>query len=217
MSDKSNIILDVSYHNGDIKFKELKKQGYKNVIIRAGYGNNNIDKLFKQNIKRAIKNKFNIGIYWFSYAQNVKSMLVECESMLKILKPYKKYINLPVFYDFEYDSDKYNKIKYNGLVIKKSTLTKMCRLFCKEVKNNGYKAGVYLNEEYATRIVINNILRNNNYIWYARYIDSLSNFHLSVIDLWQNKSDLYIKIGDKNIKFDNNIIITNRLKKLVTK
>ena len=47
-------IIDVSKHNGTIDFKKVKADGIAAVIIRAGYGKNNIDVKFKVGDKRRI-------------------------------------------------------------------------------------------------------------------------------------------------------------------
>ena len=61
--------IDVSDHQGKINWKKVKKSGINYAIIRAGYGKNNVDSQFANNIKGAIAAGIeHLGIYWFSYA-----------------------------------------------------------------------------------------------------------------------------------------------------
>ena len=44
-------IIDVSHHQGIIDWKRVREAGVDGVIIRAGYGNGNLDKQWFNNIK----------------------------------------------------------------------------------------------------------------------------------------------------------------------
>ena len=99
-----NTFIDVSEHQGLIDWDKVKAAGIDGVIIRAGYGRGNIDKEFHHNINGAILAGIkNIGIYWFSYAFKEGMGIVEASYCKALLKDYKKNINLPVFFDWEYD------------------------------------------------------------------------------------------------------------------
>ena len=58
---------DISKHNGNIDWNRVKKTEVNFVIIRAGFGFNTVDPMFKTYIENAIKCGLDIGIYWFSY------------------------------------------------------------------------------------------------------------------------------------------------------
>lgn len=159
-------IIDVSYHNGNIDFGKVKVDGIDGVIIRAGYGNSTVDKKFVQNITRASAAGLNIGIYWFSYAYTATQAMTEAKKCLNTIAPYKEYINLPIFFDWEYDSMKY--AKKNGRTPSKREITEMCAVFAREIERAGYKSGIYLNEDYRKNfIVLDNL--SSCAIWYARY------------------------------------------------
>ena len=172
-------IIDVSYHNGTIDFKKAKKAGIEGVIIRAGYGQNNIDVKFHENIKGAIAAGLPVGIYWFSYAYNQALALKEAEFCLKAIKPYK--ISLPVFFDWEYDSMNYSKKR--GVAQTKSRITTMTKIFCQKIKNAGYKAGYYLNNDYKLNWYDVSQLKGF-YEWFARYTETKQ----TNCDLWQYTS-----------------------------
>ena len=159
-------MIDVSYHNGNTNFDRVKSSGIDGVIIRAGYGLNTVDKKFKDNIIKASAAGLHIGIYWFSYAFNTTQALAEARKCVATISIYKKYIDLPVFFDWEYDSMRYTKQhKVNPT---KDLITSMCQVFDHEIEANGYRSGVYLNEDYRKNYIDLKKLPDAA-IWYARY------------------------------------------------
>lgn len=139
-SSKYTHMIDVSEHQGSIDFKKVKADGVKAVIIRAGYGSSTTDKYFYQNIKNAKAAGLAVGIYWFSYAATTAQAVNEAKRCMKIIKPYK--IDLPVFFDWEYDSMRYTKVS------SRSKITNMTAAFCNAITNGGYRAGYYFNLHY---------------------------------------------------------------------
>ena len=64
--------IDISTHNGNVNIKRVRDAGYKRVGIRAGYGNNNTDKMFNQNALACVNLGVPVILYWFSYAYTVE-------------------------------------------------------------------------------------------------------------------------------------------------
>ena len=157
-SSKYAHMIDVSDHQGAINFKQVKAAGVTTVIIRAGYGSSTVDKYFYQNIKNAKAAGLKVGIYWFSYAGTTSKAVKEAQYCLRVIKPYK--IDLPVFFDWEYDSMRYTKVK------SREAITNMTAAFCKTITSAGYRSGYYFNLQY-----LNNYYqpsRLTNYAtWYA--------------------------------------------------
>lgn len=171
-------IIDVSKHNGNIDWKKVKAAGIKAVIIRAGYGKNNIDSRFKENIKGAIAAGLPVGIYWFSYAYTVEMAKKEAEYCIAAIKPYK--VTLPVYFDWEYDSMDY--AKKNGVTPNKKLITAMNKAFCVKIKAAGYKPGFYFNMDYKLNFIDVSELKANGYsTWFARY----TSIKQSGYDIWQ--------------------------------
>ena len=138
--------IDVSAHQGVIDWKQVKEDGIEFAIIRAGYGNGNVDKYFKANIEKAIANGIKVGVYWFIYALNDNDIMKNANGCLKTIEPYKKHIAMKVWCDLEYDSDAYaNK---HGLVLTKSIRTHWVTLFLETIKAQGYEVGNYSNPDY---------------------------------------------------------------------
>lgn len=208
-NDNSYIIgLDISKWNGDIDWKAVKKANIQFVIIRAGYGTNYVDPYFKSNIENAIKYDIMVGVYWFSYSHTYQGAKLEAEKCYKTIKSYKKYINLPVFWDFEYDSVNYaNK---HGYSISKKLASGMADTFCTTIKNKGFQAGIYTNIDYSNRYFSKEVL-SKYHTWIAQWTNSCTYKYQYI--MWQCSDSFYIK----NKKFDLNRLYYNRYNKAVSK
>ena len=160
--------IDVSEFQGNIDWKKVKKDGIEGVIIRAGYGQNNIDDGFIDHIKGAIEAEMHIGIYWFSYAWNDSMAEKEAEYCIKAIMPYSDYIDMPIFFDWEYDSRRYAKT--HGIDPDKGLITTMTRAFCEQIERLGFVGGYYLNLDYAQNFYNEEVLTPYKR-WYARYTD----------------------------------------------
>ena len=196
--------VDISKWNGNINWKDVKSAGIQFVIIRAGYGTGYVDPYFKKNIEAAIENKMLIGIYWFSYAYTYQQAKLEADKCYKTIKPYKKHITLPVFWDFEYDS--VNHANKRGHHISKELASNMANTFCLNIKNKGLHSGIYTNIDYSRRYFTQEVL-SKYHTWIAQWRSSCSYKYNYV--LWQC-SDSYV-IGNK--KFDLNRFYFNRYKR----
>lgn len=158
--------IDVSEHQGKIDWKKVSASGIDHVVIRAGYGKNNIDARWRENITGAIKAGIkHIGAYWFSYAYNNDMSKNEAVYLCKAVDPYKENIDMPLFFDFEYDSANYCK-KHN-VTVTRNLVTSMHKVFCEEVKKRGFKAGYYYNYDYKRNYI--DIASLPYYEWYALY------------------------------------------------
>lgn len=187
--------IDVSYHNGRLDFDKMTDIDF--VIVRAGYGKNNIDKKFKEYMKKLSKTKKKVGIYWFSYAYTEAMAEKEAEYCLKAIKNYD--IDYPIFFDWEYDS--YNYALKNNVKPTKSLICKMTDRFCQTIKLNGYETGFYFNKDYFDRFYKNFALEKSYYLWYARYNNEMGSLPVN-IDIWQFTEKGNVKGSTK--KFDVN-------------
>ena len=185
--------IDVSKWQGDIDFTKVKNTGVKFVIIRIGYGmyENQKDKEFENNYKKATNNNIPIGVYLYSYALNENDANKEAEVVLKWLNNRK--LNLPVYYDIEDKSQ---------TTISKNTLTKMCETFCKKIEKAGYWAGIYANKYWLTTHLDYKYLEKKYTIWVAQYNDK--NTYSGKYDMWQYTSKG--KVNGINGNVDMNIL-----------
>ena len=63
--------IDVSQYQGAINWVKVKESGITTVIVRCGWGQNNIDKRAAENIQGAINAGLSVGAYWFIYARSI--------------------------------------------------------------------------------------------------------------------------------------------------
>lgn len=135
--------IDISRHNTIRSFPAIKSQGVEFCVIRAGYGTA-VDAKFEAHIKAAKDCGMLVGAYWFCYALDVADARREAEVCAETLRGHQ--LELPVFYDFEYDTERYaakHKVTYNPKL-----RTDIIETFCTEITKQRYKAGVYTNPDY---------------------------------------------------------------------
>lgn len=184
--------IDVSYANGIVDWETVKPQ-IDFAIIRIGYSKT-VDKQFERNIRECERLSVPYGIYLFSYATSVKDALEEAifvESKLKGHKPL-----LPIYWDYEYDSDRYAKDK--KVSITNNLRSCMATAFCSYLEHCGYYAGIYANKDYV-ETKFNKEIFDKHDLWYAQY----SSTKAKDCYLWQNSSKGKIKGIDGNV--DTNI------------
>lgn len=156
--------VDISSHNS-INWNKVDPKEIDFVIIRAGYGFNTQDKQFKTNIENAIKKGIPVGIYWFSYAGSVEHAKKEADFCLNVIGAYRKYITLPVFFDWENDSYNY-VVKTYKITPTKQLVSDMAIAFLEIVKKAGYKVGNYNSVSYLNTYFDNRV-KDNYDTWVA--------------------------------------------------
>ena len=156
--------VDISSHNS-ITWSKVNSKEIDFVMIRAGYGFKTEDKSFRTNIENAIRLGLHIGIYWFSYAGTVEQVIEEAKGCLNIIGQFRKYIDFPVFFDWEYDSYNY-VVKNYKITPTKQIVSDMAIAFMETVKKAGYKVGNYSNPDYCNRFFDDRV-KNNYDTWLA--------------------------------------------------
>ena len=190
--------IDVSEHNGALDWSKIKAAGISFAIIRTGYGVSHVDNYFEKNIQGALAQSIPVGVYHFSYALDAAGAKKEAEFVLSILKPYLGKLQLPVFYDFEYDTVDY--AKKQGVTLGKEAFNAHTVAFCEAIKAAGYKPGTYYNLDYLRRFV--DINQVGKYVqWYAQYA---SNASASGWAIWQYSSSY--TIPGCSGRFDANVL-----------
>lgn len=139
-------IIDVSEHQGTIDFTKVKGN-VEGVIIRAGYGSNNIDKQWVRNITECNRLGIPAGAYWFSYAYNVTTAYNEAKYLLSAVEKYR--LELPLAFDYEYDSVTYGQNK--GATITSALVRSMANAFCLKIKQEKYYCLLYANPDFINR------------------------------------------------------------------
>lgn len=160
--------IDVSVHQGQIDWKKVKEAGIDFAILRAGYGKfeSQIDQTFDYNAQKALAAGLHVGAYWFSYAMSTEDAKEEAKLCAKVIAPYKKKFDFPIYFDYEYDSETYS-VK-NGVKPTKQLREAMARAFCEELQAQGWRAGVYTNQDYLNNKWSLDVL-NQWEVWLADY------------------------------------------------
>lgn len=140
--------IDVSSHNGAINWDRVRAAGLEFAILRAGYGKyeNQIDRTFTANAEDALSAGIACGTYWFSYALTPEDAREEAQLCAKVLEPYRGRFSFPVWYDYEYDSERYST--EHGVKPNKELRTQLAIAFCSEIERLGWRAGIYTNLDY---------------------------------------------------------------------
>ena len=163
--------IDVSFWQGDIDFKKVKESGVDFVIIRAGGATDDpsenhkdvdprrqgVDSCFEKNYAAAKAAGLNVGVYWYSFAENKQQALREAESCLKAIEG--KKLEYPVFYDIEnnYQFDK-----------GQAFCSELMKTFCEKINDNGYYAAFYMSTYFATNYLDDEV-KSSYDCWLAQW------------------------------------------------
>ena len=160
--------MDVSYHQGTIDFKKVKNDGIDFAILREGY-RKTIDKNFLSYVSGARAAGIEIpGVYHFFYPLKESDVLLEAKSCIANVEKAGLGKDTIIFADLEYDT--FTDAKEKGVTLKKSITTPWTIIFCDYIESQGYRAGVYLNQDYYRNYYdMPQILAKGYVIWLADY------------------------------------------------
>lgn len=165
--------VDVSEHNGDIDWKQLKKNA-DFAIIRVGYrgyqnGTLQLDKTAKKNLRAARRAGIPAGVYFYSQAINEAEAREEAQFVLDFIRHYD--VSLPVFIDYEYayGSDGTHAGRLFEAALSAQDATQVLRAFCSEVADAGYTAGVYASTHFYEDKFYPSKLKKDTVKWVADY------------------------------------------------
>ena len=181
--------IDVSYAQGTIDWDELAASGKVDfVMIRAGYGQNNIDKQWKANADACTRLGIPFGVYWFSYARSEEYARKEARYCIEAVKPYT--LSYPIAFDFEYDSVDY--LGAQGINVSQAFASAVARAFLEEIESAGYYPMLYTNRDYLNRYFDLSLISKYD-IWLAQWpvsTPNLDNPPLAVRNgIWQYAND----------------------------
>lgn len=179
--------IDVSAHQGVINW-DLARTQIEGVIIRAGYGKNNIDQKWVPNIEAVRDLSLDLGVYWFSYAYSVDMAYMEGKYAALAVQKKLGTRCVPIAYDLEYDSVTYAAKK--GVKIGKSEATQYAIAFLKAVQECGYRPMIYTNIDYLKRYFDWDAIRKavpDTMLWLAQWRDTKPTAYED-ISIWQYSS-----------------------------
>lgn len=181
LEGESIVGIDVSYHQGDIDWEQVRASGVRFVMMRVGYrGYGESGKLvedtnFQTNIQGALDAGLEVGVYFFSQALDLKEVEEEVDFLLERIEGYE--IAMPVVYDWEYVSDEARTANMDA-----RTLTDCSKHFCDLVQEAGYQPMIYFNRNQAAYLLHLEELVDYPF-WLAAYTDRMA-FPYKV-DMWQ--------------------------------
>lgn len=160
--------IDVSENNGRVDWQEVANSGVKFAIIRVGYGNGHLDGELYRNVNNALLHGLKIGVYFYSYALNVRSARKEAEFVVQTLidcglTPEK--LHMGVWYDME-DADGY---KQRHGMPSTAELTAMCSAFVSALNAAGYSCGVYASLDWLENKIATKQLADYVPYWCAQW------------------------------------------------
>lgn len=169
--------LDVSEHNGNIDWDAAKADGVEYALIRCGFGKDyesQDDKYFDINMKNALAAGVKVGVYFYSYAQNVEAAASEAVHCLRLIEPYKNKLSLPVFYDVE----------ENSII---NAVADTIPVFTQMLNEAGYNVGVYATGYWFTHYLQYVAI---DYLWVAYWGNDDGEPHSKPewCDIWQYTS-----------------------------
>ena len=153
--------IDLSGWDTTVHWDKLKKE-VDFVILRAGLGNNQSDKVYESYYKKCKEHELPVGAYWFGKATTVKQAENEANYFIQRLKG--KKFEYPVYYDIEYE-----KMVETG----KENVSKMLAKFCTVLEKHKYYCGVYANKSTLESKFTSEVLKKYD-IWLAHYTSKTS-------------------------------------------
>lgn len=213
-NDNFHYGVDVSTFNKKLDFAQLKKEGVEFMFIRLGYykdDGGHLDVRFEENIKGAVENGIEFGVYVYSYiykADDLNDCAKWINEELEAMGNYcKDKDTIQVAYDIE---DQVQKDAISNKKISKSTLNKNIKTFCTKIKKFGYIPVVYSFLSYFKNYLdLNGFQKNGIKIWYAQwpYTSSLNTtvkkrmYNNTYADIWQFSDSLTVngKVTDTNV------------------
>ncbi len=155
--------IDVSEWQGVIDWEKVRGN-VDGVILRAGYGKGHADRCFAENAAACNRLGIPIGAYWFSYAKSTEEAREEARCLLAAVRPYR--MELPLAYDFEYDS--VANAKKCGVTVTRDLCSSLVHMFCLTVEAGGYWALNYANPDFLSRYFDKNVAERYG-LWLASW------------------------------------------------
>lgn len=179
--------IDISAWQGKVSVADFQKTGINIIVLRSSYTSQSsfkmaIDKVFNNNIKNAYKAHKKLMIYHYSQATSETEAAKEAEFVLKTINPYKSYIPMEVWFDWEFGK---RLSAYIAKKLGKQRCGQICDAFCKKIKAGGYKTGVYANLSTLNAYLPSDLYKKWS-IWVAQY-NSKCNYKHPYL-MWQYSS-----------------------------
>ena len=177
--------IDISAWQGNIDWDQVKNC-IEAIIIRAGYGKNNIDQKWVPNAEAVRDSALDVGAYWFSYAYTADMAYMEGCYAANAVKNKFGDRQIPIAFDLEYDSVAYAAKK--GVKIGRAEATLFAIRFLTAVKEFGYRPMLYTNIDYIRNYFDLGVIRAaipDLLLWVACWGSEPKDYNMAV---WQYSS-----------------------------
>lgn len=162
--------IDVSKYQDKIDWEKVASDEVEYAFIRLGirgYTEGDIieDETFEDNIKGALKNDIDVGVYFFTQALSEEEAEEEAAYVIESIAPYQ--VKYPIVLDVE----SVTSTKARGNDLTREERTQYCITFCEKIKEAGYTPMIYGNLKTFTLLL--NIEELEDYDkWFAYYDES---------------------------------------------
>ena len=163
--------IDISEHNWTtpINFPKVKAAGIDFAIIRLGLGTSTLDKKFIDNVNGCLNAGIMVkGVYHFSYALAQRDAIQEARFAVSQMPIVGLGKDIPIFFDFEYDTLRYAKDL--GRILGPADANAHALAFCDEIEASGYPVGIYFNSDFYNNWYDHNLL--------AQYINWVADYNI---------------------------------------
>lgn len=177
--------IDISAWQDNIDWDQVKNC-IEAIIIRAGYGKNNIDQKWVPNAEAVRDSSLDVGAYWFSYAYTADMAYMEGCYAANAVKNKFGDRQIPIAFDLEYDSVAYAAKK--GVKIGRAEATLFAIRFLTAVKEFGYRPMLYTNIDYIRNYFDLGVIRAaipDLLLWVACWGSEPKDYNMAV---WQYSS-----------------------------
>lgn len=173
--------IDVSHHQQEIDWAQVKESGIQFVMVRLGYrglsaeGTLYTDRYVHQNLQGAREAGLLVGAYFYSQAISTEEAVAEAEYALSILGDFD--LDLPLTYDWEEET--------RNAGMDPQTVTDCAVAFCQVVEQAGLDTMIYFNSYQATELM--HLLQLTRYPWWLAMYNREKEFPCR-FDMWQYTS-----------------------------
>ena len=180
LTRESVLGIDVSYHQKEIDWQQVKDAGVEFVMLRLAYrgsieGALSTDIMAQQNYEGAKAAGLKIGGYIFTQSINPQEGREDAAYVLDIVNGWE--LDMPLVYDWEVMDPSYRNANLDP-----RTLTDTMLAFCQAIEAAGYDAMVYFNPSQARVNFYPTELTDYGF-WLANYAETLNYPH--TVDMWQ--------------------------------
>lgn len=162
--------IDVSKYQDKIDWEKVASDEVEYAFIRLGirgYTEGDIieDETFEDNIKGALKNDIDVGVYFFTQALSEEEAEEEAAYVIESIAPYQ--VKYPIVLDVE----SVTSTKARGNDLTREERTQYCIAFCEKIKEAGYTPMIYGNLKTFTLLLDIEELEDYDK-WFAYYDES---------------------------------------------